>query len=66
MFSDEEREATDTLGGLVINLAGHVPARGELVKHPSGIEFEVIEGDPRRVRQLRVRNLPTPPAPTGK
>ncbi len=66
VFSDEEREATDTLGGLVINLAGHVPARGELVKHPSGIEFEVIEGDPRRVRQLRVRNLPTPPAPTGK
>ena len=67
VFSEDEREATDTLGGLVINLAGHVPARGELVKHPSGIEFEVIEGDPRRVRQLRVRNIPAPaPAPTGK
>ena len=66
VFSDEERETTDTLGGLVTYLAGHVPGRGELVKHPSGLEFEVLEGDPRRVRQLRVRNIPPPPAPTGK
>jgi magnesium and cobalt transporter len=66
VFSDEEREATDTLGGLVISLAGHVPGRGELIRHPSGIEFEVVEGDPRRVRQLRLRNIPAPPAPTGK
>jgi magnesium and cobalt transporter len=65
VFSEEEREATDTLGGLVINLAGHVPGRGELVKHPSGIEFEILEGDPRRVRQLRLRGMPAP-APTGK
>ncbi len=66
VFSDEERETTDTLGGLVTYIAGHVPGRGELVKHPSGLEFEVLEGDPRRVRQLRVRNIPPPPAPTGK
>ncbi len=65
VFSDEEREATDTLGGLVISLAGHVPARGELVKHPNGIEFEVLDGDPRRVRQLRLRGVPAP-APSGK
>ena len=65
VFSDDEREATDTLGGLVISLAGHVPARGELVKHPSGIEFEVLDGDPRRVRQLRLRGVPAP-APSGK
>lgn len=65
VFSDEERETTDTLGGLVINIAGHVPGRGELIKHTSGIEFEVVEVDPRRVRKLRVRNIPQP-APTGK
>lgn len=65
VFSDEEREATDTLGGLVIRLAGHMPGRGALIKHPSGIEFEVIDGDPRRVRQLRLRSLPVP-APTEK
>ncbi len=65
VFTEEEREATDTLGGLVTRLAGRVPGRGELVKHSSGIEFEVIEGDPRRIRQLRLRGLPTP-APAGK
>lgn len=57
----EEREEVDTLGGLVFSLAGRVPARGELLKHPSGIEFEVLEADPRRIKRLRVRNLPPPP-----
>lgn len=63
IFTDEEREQADTLGGLVISIAGRVPSRGALVKHDSGIEFEVMESDPRRVRQLRIRNLPAPPAP---
>ena len=60
-FSDDERENTDTLGGLVVMLAGSVPGRNELVKHSSGIEFEIADSDPRRVRRLRVRNLPAPP-----
>ena len=55
--SDDEREDIDTLGGLVFSLAGRVPIRGELVPHPSGIEFEVLEADPRRVRRLRVRTV---------
>lgn len=63
VFNDEEREQADTLGGLVISIAGRVPGRGALVKHDSGIEFEVIDSDPRRVRQLRIRNLPEPPSP---
>lgn len=60
IFSDEEREANDTLGGLVASLAGRMPSRGELVKHSSGIEFEIADSDPRLVRRLRVRNLPPP------
>lgn len=47
-------EEVDTLGGLVFVLSGHVPVRGEMVEHPSGLEFEVIEADPRRIRRLRV------------
>ena len=62
LFSDEQREETDTLGGLVIRLAGRVPSRNGLVKHSSGLEFEVIDGDPRRVRRVRIRNLPPPPS----
>ena len=58
VLTDGEREDLDTLGGLVFNLVGRVPSRGELVSHPSGLEFEVLDGDPRRLKRLRVRNLP--------
>jgi magnesium and cobalt transporter len=57
-----EREADiDTLGGLVMSLTDRVPARGELVTHPSGIAFEVLDADPRRIKRLRVRNAPPKP-----
>ena len=36
-------------------LSGRVPVRGEVIKHPDGTEFEVIEADPRRIKRLRVR-----------
>jgi CBS domain containing-hemolysin-like protein len=51
-------EPVDTLGGLVFTLAGRVPKRGEVIVHPDGIEFEVLDADPRRVKRLRVRGLP--------
>lgn len=55
---DDEHEEVDTLGGLVSYIAGYVPTRGEVIKHSSGIEFEVIDADPRRVMRLRLKNLP--------
>jgi CBS domain containing-hemolysin-like protein len=59
MLTDEERaEDIDTLGGLVFYILGRVPGRGELIVHDSGVSFEVMEADPRRVKRLRVRNLP--------
>jgi CBS domain containing-hemolysin-like protein len=51
--ADEEADI-DTLGGLVFALVGRVPARGELIRHPAGVEFEVLDADPRRVKKLRV------------
>ena len=50
----------DSLGGLVTSLLGRVPQRGEIVAHPGGYEFQVLEADPRRVRRLRVK-LPKKP-----
>jgi magnesium and cobalt transporter len=50
-----DEEEIDTLGGLVVMLSGRVPARGEIVQHPDGLEFEVVEADPRRIKRLRVR-----------
>jgi CBS domain containing-hemolysin-like protein len=56
ILTDEERAADiDTVGGLIFTLAGRVPAKGELISHPSGLEFRVLDADPRRIRRLRVR-----------
>jgi CBS domain containing-hemolysin-like protein len=60
---NEEHEEVDTMGGLVTFIAGHVPTRGEVIKHAaSGVEFEVIDADPRRVMRVRIRNIPQRPA----
>ena len=57
VLNDGEREEIDTLGGLVFSLAGRVPVRGELVKHDSGLEIEILEADPRRIKKLRVHGV---------
>jgi CBS domain containing-hemolysin-like protein len=48
-------EEIDTLGGLAVWLAGRLPQRGEIIPHPSGFDFEIVEADPRRVKKLRLR-----------
>jgi CBS domain containing-hemolysin-like protein len=54
LVAPEHEDEVDTLGGLVFTLLGRVPLRGELVPHPSGIEFEVLEADPRRIKKLKI------------
>jgi hemolysin (HlyC) family protein len=63
LATEEAEQDVDTLGGLVVSILGRVPQRGEIVAHPSGTEFEVLEADPRHVKRLRVR-LPAPPPKT--
>jgi magnesium and cobalt transporter len=58
LLPPDHEEGVDTLGGLVFTLAGRIPARGEVIPHPAGIEFEVLDADPRRVKRLRVRGVP--------
>jgi magnesium and cobalt transporter len=60
-LAPDESDSVDTLGGLVVSLLGRVPQRGEIVTHPSGYEFEVLEADARRVKRLRIRQLPQQP-----
>jgi CBS domain containing-hemolysin-like protein len=55
VLSEDERREIDTVGGLIFSLLGRIPERGEVVRHPSGVEFEVLDVDPRRIRRLRVR-----------
>ncbi|HEY5070871.1 MAG TPA: hemolysin family protein [Caulobacteraceae bacterium] len=69
LVGDEIEDDIDTAAGLVTALAGRVPQRGEVIAHPAGLEFEITDADPRRVKRLRVRPATGPaatnPAPTS-
>jgi magnesium and cobalt transporter len=58
LLPPDAAEEVDTVGGLCFMLAGHIPQRGEILEHPSGLIFEVLEADQRRVRRLRIRHKP--------
>ncbi|WP_375460869.1 hemolysin family protein [uncultured Enterovirga sp.] len=61
-----EHEGVDTLGGFIVARIGRVPARGELIAGPDGLEFEVLDADPRRLKRVRIhrRSAATEPAAT--
>ncbi len=54
LVDEDSEDDVETLGGLVFSLVGRVPVRGELIKHPKGLEFEVRDADPRRIKKLRI------------
>ena len=54
LLTEDEEEDIDTLGGLVFAIVGRVPTRGEIIRHASGLEFEIFEADPRRVKRLKI------------
>ena len=57
---DDDEEGAETVAGLVTALAGRLPQRGEVIVHPAGVEFEITDADPRRIRRLRVRPTSAP------
>lgn len=54
LSGEEDAEDIDTLGGFIVTLAGRVPIRGELIAGPAGLEFEILDADPRRVKRMRI------------
>lgn len=54
----DEREEIETLGGLAFYIAGHIPKRGDTLKHTSGVVLDILDADQRKVTRVRVRNLP--------
>lgn len=60
-------DEVETLGGLVFELAGHVPAKGEHVNGIKGFEFEILQADSRQVKRVKIKRLkqpkPRPPKP---
>ena len=51
LLDDDE---IDTLGGLIFSLVGRVPQRGEIIKHESGLIFEILDADPRKIKTLKI------------
>lgn len=57
LLDDMDSDEIDTVGGLVVSLAGRVPVRGEIIRHPLGLEFEILESHPRHVSLIRICGL---------
>ncbi len=64
LLPDEQDEDADTLGGFVFSMLGRVPVRGELIRHNSGIEFEIVQADARRVKRIKIHANPSLPGST--
>jgi CBS domain containing-hemolysin-like protein len=62
LLGPDAEEEVDTLGGLVALIAGRVPIRGETIGHPTGLQFDVLDADQRRISRLRVRPVPANPS----
>jgi len=59
----ELADEVDTIGGLVFDLAGHVPAPGEVVKGLKGFDFEILASDGRQIQKLKIKRIKSPAAP---
>jgi CBS domain containing-hemolysin-like protein len=54
LTSPGETDEVTTLGGLILAIVGRVPKRGQIIHHPSGVAFEVLEAGPRRLHKVRI------------
>ena len=60
LLTEDKEHQADTLAGLVFEMAGRVPIRGEIIRHQSGLEFEIVDSDARRIRRVRIHVKPPP------
>lgn len=51
----DHEDEFDTAAGLAVALAGRLPQRGEILRHPAGFDVEIMDADPRRVKRIRIR-----------
>ena len=54
LFPKDKKEDVDTVGGLVFNLLGKIPSRGEVINHESGLEFTILDADTRKIKRILV------------
>jgi len=58
LLPEDKEDEADTLAGLLFEMAGRVPTRGEIIRHPAGLEFEIIDSDARRIKRVRIHLKP--------
>ena len=51
----DHEDEFDTVAGLAAALAQRLPQRGEILHHPAGLDLEITDADPRRVKRLRIK-----------
>jgi CBS domain containing-hemolysin-like protein len=56
----ESSEEIDTIGGLVFDLVGRVPVKGEIITGLKGFEFEVLQSDSRQLKRLKIKRVAKP------
>lgn len=61
-LTPEEREEVETLGGLAFYIAGHVPKKGDVLKHSSGLLMDILDVNASRVKRVRLRNISPKPS----
>jgi CBS domain containing-hemolysin-like protein len=66
LLPEDQEDEADTLAGLIFEMGGRIPSRGEVVKHDSGLEFEIMDSDPRMVKRVRILVKKTEPAADEK
>lgn len=49
----EHEDDIDTIGGLIFDITGRVPVRGEVIIK-QGYEFRIMEADPRRIKRVEI------------
>jgi CBS domain containing-hemolysin-like protein len=54
LLPEDQEDEADTLAGLLFEMGGRIPSRGEMIKHASGLAFEIVQTDPRRVKRVRI------------
>jgi len=54
---EDYEDDIDTLGGVAFALAGRIPERGEILRHPRDIDIEIIDADSRRIRRMKLRKV---------
>lgn len=52
-YFGEHEEDVDTIGGLVFDITGRIPVRGEIITQ-NGFEFRILDADPRRIRRIEL------------